>query len=151
MKRSSIFILALFTLGHFFTLSCDSSSASDAETSDCGAPQGYSCFETGWSVSVDGVNVSLAQATPALPERGENTWVIQLDEQETPIEGCTLSVTPYMLEHMHGVPTPPVVSELGEGTYQVAQINLIMPGQWDLTFSFTCEARELDVTYSFWL
>ena len=150
MKRSSVFILALFTLGHF-TLSCDSSSVGGEQASDCGAPQGRACFDSSWSVSVDGVNVSLVQATPATPERGENIWVVQLDEQARMIEGCTLSVTPYMPEHMHGVPTPPVVSELGEGKYQVAQINLIMPGQWDLTFSFTCEARELNVTYSFWL
>jgi hypothetical protein len=45
-------------------------------------------------------------------------------------------VTPYMPKHQHGS-AEVVVSELGDGEYELAPIELVMPGVWEIPVSVT--------------
>ena len=93
-------------------------------------------------------------ATPSLPERGENTWVIAIEDMLTDESAvdCTLLVTPFMPEHNHGAPMAPIVTELSDGEYEINQIVFSMPGLWEMRFEVSCGSEETDhLVYAFWL
>ena len=129
-------------------VACESSE----DTRSCDAPD-MRCFTSDWEITADPFTFTLQSASPIFPERGLNTWSILISNQGTPALGCTLIVTPYMPEHMHGVPTPPVVTEQDNGSYELADINLTMPGLWELQFELTCpdSAEPTETSYLFWL
>lgn len=82
-----------------------------------------------------GVVVTLVDATPAPPYRGENTWTIGLtDAAGAPIAGAAPFVTPFMPLHRHGLVPPDYTgAETTTGTYGVETFDLSMPGQWEFT------------------
>lgn len=152
MNRSTPTLLSIvIAWGQILVMSCDTMGDHGEQNALCSAPAEQSCFDSSWRLISDSLTLEHRYSAPENPERGENTWVVYLEEQGKALEGCALSVTPYMPQHMHGVPRPPEITELGEGEYQVAQLNLIMPGLWDLTFTFRCDEREVPFVYSFWL
>jgi hypothetical protein len=82
-----------------------------------------------------GMTFTLESSTPAPPGRDNNTWVVFVETPEAaPFEG-TVEVTPFMPDHRHGTPIEAVVTPVeGEpGRYNVAPVNLWMPGLWEIT------------------
>ena len=128
-------------------VACDHS-----ETATCDAPE-MRCFTSDWEITAEPFTFTLQSASPLFPERGLNTWTILISNQDIPAPECTLVVTPYMPEHMHGVPMPPSVTEKGNGRYELADINLTMPGLWELQFELTCPdtIEPTETSYLFWL
>ena len=111
-------------------------------------------YATGLSAtSSDGkLKVSIAGAQPAPPEKGLNTWTLQLtDGSGNPVSGATMTVTPWMPDHGHGSSiVPQVMPMTSAGTYQVTLLDLFMPGIWQITFDVTPTSGPPEtVTFSF--
>ena len=96
--------------------------------------------------------VTLLDAVPDPPIRAEyNAWVVQIATTDgTLLDGCDLTVDPRMPAHGHGTrPTPEVTPVDGEeGAYRVSPLNLFMPGLWEITLRYTCEAIEDEVAFT---
>jgi hypothetical protein len=43
-----------------------------------------------------------------------------------------IEIVPWMSAHEHGTSTLPIIKELGKGEYSVEQVNLSMPGLWEI-------------------
>jgi hypothetical protein len=54
-----------------------------------------------------------------------------------PVDGLVLDVVPEMPSMGHGTPLVPQVSETGHGTYVATNVNVFMPGRWDLLTTIT--------------
>ena len=80
-------------------------------------------------------SVRLLESTPAPPSKGDNTWILDVLDHDSsaPVDGATITVKPFMPDHGHGTPVRPVVAPTGEpGQFQVDQVNLWMPGYWEV-------------------
>ena len=71
------------------------------------------------------------------PAKGVNVWTIEADAAGTqsPVDGLTIGVSPYMPDHLHGT-TPVAVTPAGAGTYR-ASMDLYMAGYWEITVTIT--------------
>ena len=86
------------------------------------------------------LQVRIEDAVPAPPQRGLNDWRIQVTDREgAPQTGCSIRVGLFMPAHGHTSTTVPRVSA-GDppGTYQLDDLNLHMPGTWEVTLDPTC-------------
>jgi hypothetical protein len=92
------------------------------------------------------LSVRLLEGDPAPPAKGENTWTIQVsDAGGAPVTGATLMVSSWMPDHGHPGAGTPLVTELGmDGRYEIAGIDLIMPGLWEVTILVTTAAGDSD-------
>ena len=98
------------------------------------------------------IEITLLESVPGPPAKGDSTWRIQvMDGAGTPLSGLTVTVTPYMPDHGHGTPIPAEVTELADpGQYEVAPVNLWMPGLWEVNIEVTDGAALTDAaTFSF--
>ena len=86
-----------------------------------------------------GTQVALTSATPAPPGRDDNAWQIDVSRAGAPLTGATVRVTPFMPDHRHGTSVPVVVAPVAAtpGRYELAPINLWMPGLWEITIDVT--------------
>ena len=107
----------------------------------CDADPRAQSYAAGMSAATaDGaLKVSFADASPAPPGKGMNTWTIQVtDAQGKPVSGATVVLTPFMPDHGHGPSTLPQVTPMADaGMYQLSLIDLFMPGIWQNTFTIT--------------
>lgn len=58
--------------------------------------------------------------------------IIIHDKEDTDVMGADIKVIPWMMEMGHGVREKPVITERGGGLYSVENIDIIMPGHWEL-------------------
>jgi hypothetical protein len=84
----------------------------------------------------------LVEGTPAPPDRGNNTWSLQImDPNGSPLAGVSeVRVRAWMPDHGHG--TNPLWNEATaaqDGTFEVGPFNLFMPGLWEFTISVEAE------------
>jgi len=87
--------------------------------------------------------VTIVEATPAEPGRGDNTWTIMLvDGNGNPEEGATVDLRPWMPDHGHGSPVEEKVTDLGGGQYKVESLNLFMAGLWQVTFDVSATPED---------
>ncbi len=80
-------------------------------------------------------SVRLLESTPAPPGKGDNSWILDVLDHGSaaPVDGATITVTPFMPDHGHGTSVSPVIAPTGEpGQFQVDKVNLWMPGLWDV-------------------
>jgi hypothetical protein len=91
--------------------------------------------------SADGtLQVVLVSADPIPPAQGTNTWTIRVEDATgTPLQGATITVTPFMPEHGHGTSVVPVVTANADASYTVSSLYLFMAGLWRVTFTVTPE------------
>lgn len=92
------------------------------------------------------VKISLVEATPAPPARGDNSFTLDVtDGGGAAIEGAAIAVKAFMPDHGHGSSVAPSVSAGAEsGRYQVSEVDLFMPGIWEITFTVTPSGGEAD-------
>jgi hypothetical protein len=77
------------------------------------------------------VEVRTAPAQP--PSRGVVDVEIAVhDDHGAPLDGLSLDVVPWMSAHGHGASASPTVVGEGQGRYWVRDVDLFMPGDWDL-------------------
>ena len=94
-------------------------------------------------------------ANPAPPARDDNTWVLQLSSMSggtvgAPVSGATVTVTPFMPDHQHGSGKTVVVEPMTEaGQYELAPVNLWMPGLWETTISASSATGTDSVVFRF--
>src|SRR5690348_13551748 len=83
---------------------------------DCSTVTGVDTFTVG--LKHPGANgqmlFKMMSAMPSPPARNDNTWVVEIDAMASgvagaPMDGLTLTVTPFMPAHQHGSPKPVVV------------------------------------------
>jgi hypothetical protein len=54
------------------------------------------------------------------------------DRSGAPLDGVTVDVVPWMTSHGHGTSTSPTVLAEGSGRYWVSDVDVYMPGRWEL-------------------
>ena len=122
-------------------------------TATCSADPRVQAYAPGLSASsTDGaVTVTFVAAAPAPPDKGNNEWTVQVtDGAGAPIDGATITVTPYMPDHGHGSSIAPnVAAGQQPGQYAVTLVNLFMPGVWRITFDVAVGAVESTVQFMF--
>lgn len=119
----------------------DGMTGDDEQTVDCALETRDDDFAVGLSkTGTSGLLMfTLMNATPATPTRGDNTWVIQINQSASgvagpTVDGASLDVTPYMPDHRHPAGKTVVIEPTGTpGQYELSPINLWMPGLWENT------------------
>ena len=140
-KKLSYILCLIYAIS---TWSCGSSE-SDESSVGCN-DMTAECLLNRPAVQTDNYQLKLTALSPNPPERGENTWRIQINGQDTqaPLEGCEIDLIPFMPEHGHGSPKTPTLLELGGGEYELSDIIFTMPGLWSMEFSMTCADRAVE-------
>jgi len=97
---------------------------------------------------------ALMAIDPAPAVRGDNTWIVRVDRLtqgavEAPIDGATISVSPYMPSHMHYTPITAQITPLTGGQYELRPVNLWMPGVWETTIQATSGGDSDRAIYKF--
>jgi hypothetical protein len=120
---------------------------------DCSRIRGTDTYRPGLERSGPaGYTVTLVDAQPAPPARGNNAWRIRvLKPNRTPARGANLSVDTWMPDHGHGSPiTASVTAGAAAGEYVLDPVSLFMPGTWEVTITIRSGATEVDaVTFTF--
>ncbi|MBR56693.1 MAG: hypothetical protein CMH54_01400 [Myxococcales bacterium] len=97
------------------------------------------------------VHVRLMESTP-IPEYTDlYTWTVEVvDLDGEPITGATVVAEPRMPGHGHGT-FPPFTDavEIGGGSYQLVDMDLFMPGVWQVTIRITTADGDDEVAYDF--
>lgn len=148
-SASFVCLAALATLSALAALAggCSSSSGGDGATGGtsgavmttsaaCAADNRKDIYTAGLSkqTGAGGLSIKLMEATPAPPQKQSNALVLQVvDAAGKPVDGATVSVTPFMPDHGHGSSVKPTVMPMGGGVYDVSNVYLPMPGLWRLT------------------
>jgi hypothetical protein len=71
--------------------------------------------------------------SPLAPVRGENAAELTLtDATGAPIDGLTVTVTPWMPAHAHGTSVQPETTTSAPGVFVVQPLYLFMSGEWEL-------------------
>lgn len=112
------------------------SGAATTTSAACAADNRKDIYAAGLSkqTATGALSIKLMEATPAPPQKQSNALVLQVvDAAGMPVDGATLSVTPFMPDHGHGSSVKPTVTPMGGGVYDVANVYLPMPGLWRLT------------------
>lgn len=132
--------------------SSSGSSGSSGTTSACATDTRKDVYAAGLAKQTAGaLSVKLMESTPAPPAKQSNALTFQVtDAAGNPVDGATLSVTPFMPDHGHGSSVKPSVTPKGGGTYAVANVYLPMPGLWRLTVTVQMpNVAPQDVAFSF--
>jgi hypothetical protein len=80
----------------------------------------------------------LIAASPAPPERNENDWTVEFrDMSDAPLSDVEITMAqPFMPAHNHDGTFDPTVVALDEpGRFEIQDINLWMPGMWEVRFT----------------
>jgi hypothetical protein len=82
--------------------------------------------------------VAFVDASPAPPERGDNTWRVAISKDGAPQDDVAIEVEPYMPDHMHGSSIAAHVMPTDvAGEYVITPVNMFMPGLWQVTLYLT--------------
>ena len=98
------------------------------------------------------LSFKLLSATPAPPARGDNTWIVEISSVASgaPMTGVSMVATPFMPDHQHGTSIDVVVTPQAEtGQYELAPVNLWMPGLWQTTIEAQAGADTDKVVFAF--
>ncbi len=122
----------------------------DADMVDCSTVTGVDTFVVGLEHQGVGgaLDFKLMSIDPAPPQRGNNTWVVEIHSMAagvvgSPVDGLTLQVTPFMPAHQHGSPITAIVTpQATSGQYQLSPVNLWMPGVWETTIQATAPTAD---------
>jgi len=129
----------------------------DAEVINCATETRDDTFVVGLEKAGDAgmLDFKLISADPAPPARNDNTWVIQVNAMSSgvvgaPVDGASLSITPFMPDHQHGAGKSVLVTpEASPGQYKLAPINMWMPGLWETTIDAQSASGNDTVVFRF--
>jgi YtkA-like len=84
------------------------------------------------------LTVEVRTAPEQPPSRGVTAVEYRVSGKDgAPVSGLVLSVVPWMPDMGHGTSITPTVEEMGDGRYVISDVELFMPGQWDLRTAVT--------------
>jgi hypothetical protein len=89
------------------------------------------------------LNFKILGTDPAPPSLLINSWQLELTSVASvaPMSNASLDVYPYMPKHGHGAGIDVEVSAMPTaGDYQLDEINLHMPGMWEVTVTADTDA-----------
>jgi hypothetical protein len=114
--------------------SSGSSGTSGQAATACDKDTRKDVFTAGLAKQSSALSVKIVESTPSPPKKGTNTMVLEItDPAGKPIDGATVSVTPWMPDHAHGSAVTPQVTPMSGGKYNVEKIYYPMPGLWKVT------------------
>lgn len=96
------------------------------------------------------LSFKLVDFTPAPPARLLNAWTLEVATIAgvAPVENATLDVYPFMPAHGHGAGREVVISPMADaGQYALEEINLHMPGIWEVTITAESNAGTDSVVF----
>jgi hypothetical protein len=120
-------------------LACDAGDemASDDDDDGVESPRGCATetradsYALGMATQGERVQVAFVDASPAPPERGDNTWRVAITQGGAPLSDLDVEVEPYMPDHMHGTSIAAHVTATDvPGEYVIDPVNMFMPGLW---------------------
>lgn len=101
---------------------------------------------TAWGANVtfastDGaVRVTVVEATPVAPARGDNAWVVRItDAAGADLKNIAVVVEPDMPDHGHGATKTPKATLRADGAWDVGPLAFAMPGVWRVKVGVTPE------------
>ena len=117
---------------------CGSDPAAVESTSFIGAPIAQiTSSPGGWSVTL--------RASPTTPARGVDAFELEVkDASGTAVDGLELAVVPWMSSHGHGASVVPEIKPIGGGVYVATDVELFMPGAWELRVTMRDATRALE-------
>jgi nitrogen fixation protein FixH len=124
----------------------------DAATSTCAGETRALTYQAGMqqSSTAKHFQVKLVSSTPGPPIKGNNDWLIAVtDEAGNPVDGATVTCTPFMPDHGHGTPIQVGVTPKSGGQYQLSPVNLFMSGLWQVTINVDANGTSDQVMFSF--
>lgn len=124
------------------------------QATGCAAEKRADVFQIGLrKVMPSGFAVSLVEAKPAPPVKGDNFWTLRVtDAQGAPIDGADVSIVPFMPDHGHGSALKSTVTSTGaDGKYTVSRVYLPMAGFWEITVTVTRGATTEEARFGFCL
>lgn len=75
--------------------------------------------------------------------------VVTLPSTGAPVDGLTVTMTPWMPAMGHGASVSPSVTALGQGRYVFTNVSLFMPGEWQLRTQFSGQVSDsVEPTFS---
>jgi hypothetical protein len=79
------------------------------------------------------------RTSPQPPQRGTIgvELVVTSAAEGAARDGLTVNLVPWMPAHGHGSSVVPTVSAKGHGTYLLTNVDLFMPGHWELRTTFS--------------
>ena len=90
------------------------------------------------ATTTDSINfrVSYKSKVEPLPLNRIHSWILHIETGDgKPVEKAEISVFGGMPAHAHGLPTEPIVTEIGDGDYLVEGLKFSMTGMWQLWFN----------------
>ena len=96
--------------------------------------------------------VSYKSQVEPLPLNRIHSWVLHVETADArPVEDASIEVDGGMPAHNHGLPTQPVVTEIGNGDYLVKGLKFSMTGHWEMWFEIQAagpiEKKKFDVDF----
>jgi hypothetical protein len=75
---------------------------------------------------------------------GEDSVELLVTDTQTgkPVDGLTVTMTPWMPAMGHGASVTPLLTALGGGKYVFTNVSLFMPGEWQLRIAFSGEVED---------
>jgi hypothetical protein len=79
-----------------------------------------------------------ARTSPNPIERGEVALQVKaMDTKGVALDGVTMSAVPWMPAMGHGTSVVPTVTPKGNGIYELTNVNLFMPGHWEVRITMS--------------
>ena len=104
-----------------------------APATGCAADTRKDVYTAGLSKPAGSLSVKLVESRPGPPIKGTNAMTLEIaDAGGKPVDGATITITPWMPDHAHGSAVKPVVTPAGGGKYEVDKVYLAMAGLWQI-------------------
>jgi hypothetical protein len=136
--RKALVSSFVFAVG-FLLAACgsdDSSGNGSALSTGCAADNRKDVYTAGMTKPAGSLEVKILDAKPGPPVKGTNEMTLEvLDASGQPVDGASITVTPFMPDHAHGSAVTPIVTPSGGGKYAVTKVYLAMAGLWKITVS----------------
>ena len=85
-------------------------------------------------------NASYVSLIDPIPLNRIHSWRMRVETVDgKPVTGAEIDVDGGMPAHAHGLPTQPVVREIGDGDYLVEGLKFSMTGHWEMWFEIKAD------------
>ncbi len=90
-------------------------------------------------VGAKGMTIRLVSSNPAPPARGDNLWVLEVEDGAGAVDDGAVQITTFMPDHQHNgvVDEPATPDPAVDGRYSFDRVNMWMPGVWEITIEAT--------------
>ncbi len=133
-------VTAWASMAAMLVAACSSSDASNGESTGCSGTPTFPTTALSTTKSEGGKLQIAIRGAPYQPlVAGLDCLQLVVTDSSTgaPVDGLSVTMTPWMPAMGHGADTTPVVTALGQGRYVLTDVSLFMPGEWQLRTQFS--------------